>query len=117
MADSSRLSLASFDWAFDPIEPQRQFRFLDSSTNIRSKRPTLVPSTVNNNPDLNVLNGSHDEPLNEANDQYLSFDHFDQPSFAEQGMWQERPSKGAEEQVGVTEEDWHRLWGQRSYIA
>ncbi|OXG17169.1 mannitol dehydrogenase [Cryptococcus neoformans Ze90-1] len=117
MADSSRLSLASFDWAFDPIEPQRQFRFLDSSTNIRSKRPTLVPSTINNNPDLNVLNGSHDEPLNEANDQYLSFDHFDQPSFAEQGMWQERPSKGAEEQVGVTEEDWHRLWGQRSYIA
>lgn len=108
MDDDSRVFQAPFHWAFNPVELQRQ-------TNIRSKRPQPVPSTINNNLDLNVLNASHGEPVNTVDDHYLSFDQFDQSSFVEQGMWQERPNGGVEEQVGVTEEDWHRLWGQRAY--
>lgn len=108
MDDDSRVFQAPFHWALNPVEPLRQ-------TNIRSKRPQPVPSTIDNNLDLNVLNASHGEPVNTVDDHYLSFDQFDQSSFVEQGMWQERPNGGVEEQVGVTEEDWHRLWGQRAY--
>ncbi|KIR26138.1 hypothetical protein I309_04950 [Cryptococcus deuterogattii LA55] len=109
IADDPRLLLAPFDGAFDSIEPQQHFRCLGSSTNIRSNRPQLVPPTVNDAFDL------YRDPLNPVNDQRLSLDQFDQSHFAEQGMWQERPSGRVEEQVGMTEEDWHRLWGQRAY--
>ncbi|KIR41151.1 hypothetical protein I307_05171 [Cryptococcus deuterogattii 99/473] len=109
IADDPRLLLAPFDGAFDSIEPQQHFRCLGSSTNIRSNRPQLVPPTVKDAFDL------YRDPLNPVNDQRLSLDQFDQSHFAEQGMWQERPSGRVEEQVGMTEEDWHRLWGQRAY--
>lgn len=108
MADDPRL-LSPFDEAFDFIEPQQHFRCLGSSTNIRSNRPQLVPPTINDALDL------YGDPLNPVNDQHLSFDQFDQSHFAEQGMWQERSSGRVEEQVGMSEEDWHRLWGQRAY--
>lgn len=109
MADHPRHLLVPFDEAFDPIEPQQHFRCLGSSANIRSNRPQLVPPTVNDALDL------YGDPLNPVNDQHLSFDQFDQSHFAEQGMWQERSSGRVEEQVGMTEEDWHRLWGQQAY--
>lgn len=109
MADDPRLFLAPFDGAFDSIEPQQHLRCLGSSTNIRSNRPLLVPPTVNDAVDL------YGDPLNPVNDQHLSFDQFDQSHFVEQGMWQERPGGRVEEQVGMTEEDWHGLWGQRAY--
>lgn len=109
MADDPRHLLTPFDEAFDSIEPQQHFRCLGSSTNIRSNRPLLVPPTVNDALDL------YGDPLNPVNDQHLSFDQFDRSHPAEQGMCQERPSGRVEEQVGMTEEDWHRLWGQQAY--
>lgn len=68
-----------------------------------------MPPTVNDAVDL------YGDPVNPVNDQHLSFDQFYQSHFVEQGMWQERPSGRVEEQVGMTEEDWHGLWGQRAY--